>query len=167
MALASATRAAITRVRHQHFHPDFLQGELIVNRAEQRDCPIVGHLRATQLDAGTLPRELRMCVRHLAVEEERHIGVEFFLQLDQPHLGTVPRPRFIHGQEHFIGFLIKAEKIDHIRVLDTATRGVGRRNARRLHGGRIAILGHAERKIMQPWNLRSAFSFNVAGAAIE
>jgi hypothetical protein len=71
---------------------------------------------AAKFDASRFAGEFGMRCGHLAVEEERNVGVEFFLELMQPLIGAIPRPRLMHGEEDFIGLLIESEKIDDGRV---------------------------------------------------
>lgn len=49
---------------------------------------------------------------HLSIEQKGNVSVEFFLQLMQPLIGTIPRSRLMHREKDFIGFLVEREKID-------------------------------------------------------
>jgi hypothetical protein len=72
---------------------------------------------AAELDPSWFSDEFWMVARHLTVEQERNIGVEFFLDLMEPDIRGFPRSRLIHREEDFTGFLIDAEQIDN--------RGIG------------------------------------------
>ena len=59
---------------------------------------------------------------HLAIEQKGNVGVKFFLQFVQAFVGSVPGPRFVHGQNDFTRFRIDAEKIDDCRIRDALSR---------------------------------------------
>ena len=79
---------------------------------------IIRHIGATQLNARALPLQLRMLGQHLAIEQERNVGVELLLHLVQPLVRAIPRPVLVHHQQHLVRVLIQGEHVDHRRIGD-------------------------------------------------
>ena len=111
--MTTATVAAAVILRDDHFHFDFLERQLVVNQIEQTKRALIRDLVATQFDFRGLSGELGMSGRHLAIEEERNVGVKFFLKLMQPLVGAIPSARLVHREKDLVCFFIEREKIDH------------------------------------------------------
>ena len=118
-----------------HFDRDLLEGDLIVNRVQQLENPPFRHLSATQLDSRGFAGQLRMRLCQFAIEQKRNVSVELLLHLEQLQIGTFPRARFVHREEHFIALRIVGEKIDHI--------GAG-------HADRIALFHSSASSCLRP-----------------
>lgn len=112
------TRAGITAAffADDHFHLDFLQRELVVDQIQQLQRALIGHLIAAQFDPRRFTGEFGMRRHHFTIEEKRNIRVEFLLELMQPLVRVIPRPRLTHGENNFAVLFIHAEEIDHRRV---------------------------------------------------
>jgi hypothetical protein len=113
--MATATRPAIA-FPDDDFHFDLLQGQLVVDRSQQRQRALTRHFLTAQLDARFFPRQLGMRARHFTIENEGSIGVEFLLKFVQLLVAAVPGPRLIHDQQNFAPHLIEGEKIDNAGV---------------------------------------------------
>ncbi len=119
-------RAATAWRRYRDLHPDFLQGELVVDRVEQSERAFTRHLVATQFNPGAFTDDLGMFGVHFAIEQKRSVSVELLLQLVQSLVGIVRRARFVHNKDHLVVRRIEAEQIDYTRVLDAAElAGIG------------------------------------------
>ena len=92
MAAAPASAA----ICDNYFHADFLQRELVVDRVEQIERAAFRHFRAAKFDPRIFAGELRMHLSQLAIEEERDVGVELFLELEELQIGIIPRARLEH-----------------------------------------------------------------------
>src|SRR3954452_23342171 len=60
---------------------------------------------------------------HLAVEQERDVSIEFFLELVKSLVRRIPWAVFFHHQEDFAGFFIDREEIDHGRIGEAGRAG--------------------------------------------
>ena len=100
------------------FHLDVLQRDLIVDRIQQFQRALVRHVIAPQFDPHRLALKLGMSGEHLAIENEGNVSVEFFLELMEPLIRAVPRPRFVHRQDDLARLAVHSEKIDDGRVRD-------------------------------------------------
>ena len=101
---------------NDHFHLDLLKRELVVDQIQQLKRALVRHLIATQFDPRRFARELGMRCQHFAIEQERDIRVEFLLDLMQPLVRAIPRPRLSHRENDLVRSSVHAEKIDDGRV---------------------------------------------------
>lgn len=110
---ATAIRPAIRRLGHDDFHFNILKAELIMDHSEKLNRAPARHMRATDLDPCPLLRELRMRFRQLAIEQERRIGVEAFLQFVQPRIRIIPWARLVHHKQDFVRLGIVREQIDN------------------------------------------------------
>ena len=52
-----------------------------------------------------------------AVEQERNVGVELFLQLMDPLLRAIPRPRLVHDEHDFVRLRIVREDVDDTNAI--------------------------------------------------
>ena len=68
--------------RDDDFHFDILKCDLVVNQIQQSQRPLIRQVGATEFDPSRLASQFRMRGDHLAIKEERNVGVEFLLQLD-------------------------------------------------------------------------------------
>ncbi len=64
---------------HDHFHFNFLKGELIVNHPEQFESSRVGYMIATNFNARVFLRELGMRLRQFTIQKKRNVSVESLL----------------------------------------------------------------------------------------
>ena len=111
--MAGTTESATFPAGHHDFHLNMLEGELIVNQAEQRERARVRHLRTADFDARAFSHELGMRFSQFAVEQKRGISVESFLQIVQLRFGAIPRVRFVHHQHDFVRFRVVPDQVDH------------------------------------------------------
>jgi hypothetical protein len=65
---AAAAFAAPRAFRHDHFHPNILERELIVNHSEKFNCPRIRRVRATHLNPRPFSGKLRMGFGTLAIQ---------------------------------------------------------------------------------------------------
>ncbi len=139
MNVRAGTSAAATAFLHNDFHADFLQRELIVDRAEQIERTTFRHRRAMQFNPRILAGEFGMRFGQLAIEQKRNVCVELLLQLEELRLRIIPESRLKHHEEHFITLRVVRKKIDHPCPLQTG----------RCRGGRVGC------------TIRALWKFNV------
>ena len=94
-----------------------------MDQVEQREGPVIRHVVATQFDARFFAGKFRMRRRHFAIEEKGNISVKFFLELMQPFIRVIPRSRFVHRKEDFIGLPVERKEIDDGWVGNPSRRG--------------------------------------------
>jgi hypothetical protein len=110
---AAAAFAAARTFRDDHFHPNVLEDELIVDHSEKFNRALIGHVRASHLDTSPFPCQFRMCFGAFAVQKKRSVGVKTFLEFVQPRVRSVPRVGLIHNQDCFVSLLVVTDKIDN------------------------------------------------------
>lgn len=59
-----------------------------------------------------------MRAQHFAIEQKRNIRVKFFLKLMETLVRTVPRSRFMHGEDDLACLSIDPKKVDDGRIRD-------------------------------------------------
>ena len=94
-----------------------LEGELIVNHPEQFDGGVIGHVLTADFDSRRFADKIGMGFGQFAVEQERNVGVELFLQLMQSLLRAVPWPRLIHDEHDFVRLRVVREDVDDTNVI--------------------------------------------------
>jgi hypothetical protein len=60
---------------------DLLESKLVPGAPKETESPLRGFVGGTQFDADGFPREVGEVFVHLAVEDERDVGVELLLKL--------------------------------------------------------------------------------------
>lgn len=85
---------------------------------EEAEREFIRLVRRAKLDFDGFVAELRKRIVHLAIEDERRVGVEFFLELEEMRLGTGPRARLIHRKHKHVATRIVGECVEHSRVCD-------------------------------------------------
>lgn len=98
---------------HIHLKGYSLQGGLLVNVLQEIKSLRHGRFDAFQPDFKGLSDKLRVNFRHFAIQGEREVGVEFFLQLEKLLSNIAPRTLLDHHQQNFGNTRVKPDKIDH------------------------------------------------------
>ena len=106
---------------------DFLKGELLARLLEKAERQRVGLVARAELDFDRLADELREGFGHFAVEEERGVGVEFFLKLVELALVAVPGAGLIHGENEEVAALVVREGVEDSGMGEAHGTGVGGR----------------------------------------
>ena len=83
-----------------------------MDQVEQLKGTVIRQVVAAQFDARWFAGEFRMRRDHFAIEQEGYVSVEFFLELMQPFIRVIPRSRFVHHKEDFIGLPVERKEID-------------------------------------------------------
>ncbi len=92
-----------------------------------------------ELDFDGLSDELRERLGHFTIENERRVGVEFFLELVELALVALPWTAFIHGENEEVAALVVREGVENAGVGEAHRAGGG---VGRVHGFQAAFGNH-------------------------
>jgi hypothetical protein len=129
-ATASASRSFATAflqliANQDDLETDLLKSELIAGPAQELHRPPRGLMRSTQLHTDGLFSQTGERFLHLPVKNERDIGVELLLKLEELKISMLPSARFKHRQHEDILLRVMDKGIQHTRSFET---GSGRRS---------------------------------------
>lgn len=120
---AGAAFTAPGAFRYDHFHPNVLEDELVMDHSEKLNRALIRHVRASHLDTPPFPCQFRMRLGAFAVQKERSVGVKTLLKFVQPRVRPVPRVGLIHNQHCFVSLLVVTDNIDHADARALLFRG--------------------------------------------
>ena len=101
---------------------DPLQVKLFTHTANEVECFRVRLVHCAQLNLDVLVGELRIGLAQLSVENEREIGVKFFLKLKELPLFARPRTGFIHRKNELVHARVMRESVKNSGMLQAVHR---------------------------------------------
>ena len=102
---------------------DLLQGKLLAGLLKEAEGQRVGKMSRAELDLDGLTGILRERFGHFSVQNERRVGVEFFLKLEDLLVLFSPWSRLIHGKNEKVAAAIVGKGIKHSCVLQPQWSG--------------------------------------------
>lgn len=99
-----------------------LQRELVPGAAKETKRTLRGLEGSAQLDADRLAQEMGKVVLHLPVEDERDVGVQLLLQLEELQLAMLPWTGLEHGEDEDILTGVVGKGVEHSGALDSGSR---------------------------------------------
>ena len=96
---------------------DLLQGKLLAGLLKQAEGQGIGKVPRAELNFDRFASILREGFGHLTVQNERRVGVEFFLKLEDLLVLFSPWSRLIHGKNEKVAAAIVGKGIKHSCVL--------------------------------------------------
>jgi hypothetical protein len=120
---ATPTAGGLTGIRRNFVFCDLdqLKGDVLKSKLLAHPADKVGRfflrlVDTAQLDCHRLVGQLRETFRHLTIQNEREIGVKFFLKLKQMGLFAAPESGFVHGQDQSVGAGVVSESVKYSRI---------------------------------------------------
>ena len=120
---ACATATFLLLSDEHDLEPDLLQRELIPGPTKEAECPFRGLEGGAQLNADILAEEMRKVVLHLPIEDERDVGIELLLKLEELQLTMLPGTGLKHGEDEDILTGVVGKGVEHPSALDSGSRG--------------------------------------------
>lgn len=108
-----------------HLKADLLESKLVTSPTKESQGTLGGFVNGAQLDTDRLPLQVREVLLHLAVENERDVGIELLLKLPELALPVLPGTRLEHRQHEDVLARVMGEGVEHPGTLD-ARAGRGR-----------------------------------------
>lgn len=105
-----------------HLETDLLKSQLVTGPAEETEGSLRGLEGGAQLDTHGLAKEIGKVVLHLPVENERDIGVQLLLKLEELLLPVLPGAGLEHGEHQDILTGIVGKGVEHSGSLDSGSR---------------------------------------------
>lgn len=106
------------------FERNLLERKLLAGLRKEPHGDFVRFVSGAELNLhGAIP-VLRKRFVHLAIENERGVGIQFFLKLEQLRFAPGPWTRFIHRQDKHVAAPIVGKRIQNSRVFH-AHRALG------------------------------------------
>lgn len=113
LRVSAATRGWCAVTHHDGLEVNLLEGKLFSGLGEEAECKGIRFVSRAELDLDRFVVELGKGVAHFAIEDERGVGVKFFLKLEEVGFLPGPWPGFIHRQDKDIASSVVSERIKH------------------------------------------------------